>query len=386
MSLNDISLTAGMRNNLVSLQSTVTLLDRTQQRLSTGKKVNSALDNPINFFAAAGHMSRAADIAGFKDNMSEGVQTIQTANQGITSLQGLIEAARSLGQSALSANPNQVGFTVGATTSGQVVTIGTTLYTAVNTGAGANQFNVQDSSGTDLSAQEIAANLSAKINSTVDAGTAGDIKAINNGSRITLQAVAVDKAITGVAVVTGPGTYTVDTTLTSARNDLAVQYEGLLTQIDTLASTAGYKGTNLLAKDTLSVSFEGGSLTVKGFSATSSDLTINTTGLATSTYGSDNKWAIAKDINKDIINIDKGLAKLNQEASKLSSSLSVINIQQDFSTAKINLLTQGASTLTAADTNEEGANMLMLQTRQSLGTTALSLSSQAAQSVLRLFA
>jgi len=386
MSINDISLTAGMRNNLVSLQSTVTLLDRTQQRLSTGKKINSALDNPINFFAAQGHMSRAATIAGYKDNMSEAVQTIQTANQGITSLQGLIEAARSLGQSALAANPNQVGFTVGATTSGQVVTIGTTVYTAVNTGAGANQFNVQDSSGEALSASEIAANLSAKINSTVDTGTADDIKAINSGSRVTLQAVAVDKAITGVGVVSGPNTYTVDTTLTSARNDLAIQYEGLLTQIDTLASTAGYKGNNLLAKDTLSVSFEGGSLAVKGFSATSSDLTVNTTGLATSTFGSTNKWAIATDINTDLLNIDKGLAKLASEASKLSSALSVINIQQDFSTQKINLLTQGANSLVAADTNEEGANMLMLQTRQSLGTTALSLSSQAAQSVLRLFA
>ena len=199
-----------------------------------------------------------------------------------------------------------------------------------------------------------------------------------------------DKAITGTAVVdksgVTTGTVTVDDTVTSARNDLAVQYEGLLTQIDTLASTAGYKGTNLLGKDTLSVNFEGGALTVKGFSATSSDLGVNTSGVATSSFGSDNKWAIAKDINADLVNIDKGLAKLSSEASKLSSSLSVINIQQDFSTQKINILTQGANQLTAADTNEEGANMLMLQTRQSLGTTALSLSSQAAQSVLRLFA
>jgi flagellin-like hook-associated protein FlgL len=112
---------------------------------------------------------------------------------------------------------------------------------------------------------------------------------------------------------------------------------------------------------------------------------VNTTGLAKTTI-TNNKWAITSDINSDLVNIDKGLTKLNSEASGLSSSLSVINIQQDFSTQKINLLTQGADSLTAADTNEEGANMLMLQTRQSLGTTALSLSSQAAQSVLRLFA
>ena len=198
MSLNDISLTAGMRNNLVSLQSTVTLLDRTQQRLSTGKKVNSALDNPINFFAAQGHMSRAADIAGYKDNMSEAVQTIQTANQGITSLQGLIEAARSLGQSALAANPNQIGFTLSGVATGDVITVGGQAFTAVNTGAtGLTQFNTTDDEGNALSDEEIAANLSAKINANTETGANGDIKAVNNGSRITLHAAASDQAITG---------------------------------------------------------------------------------------------------------------------------------------------------------------------------------------------
>jgi len=70
MALNDISLTSGMRSNLVQLQSTVTLLDRTQERLATGKKVNNPLDNPINFFAAQGHLTRAADITQYKDGMS----------------------------------------------------------------------------------------------------------------------------------------------------------------------------------------------------------------------------------------------------------------------------------------------------------------------------
>jgi flagellin-like hook-associated protein FlgL len=115
---------------------------------------------------------------------------------------------------------------------------------------------------------------------------------------------------------------------------------------------------------------------------------INTKGYAdyTSSLGTENtKWALATNIKVDVNNLDKGIAKLKEESSKLSSALSVINIQMDFSTAKINLLTKGADSLTAADANEEGANMLMLQTRQSLSTTALSLSAQAAQSVLKLF-
>jgi flagellin len=384
MAINDISLTSGMRTNLTQLQQTVTLLNRTQERLSSGKKVNTPLDNPINYFSAQDHLSRAADIAQFKDNMAEAVQTIQTANAGIKSIQSLIEAARALGQSAISANPNQVGFTVNATVSGSTVVIGGTTYTAVNTGATGAQFNVQDADGNKLSTDQIASNLVVKINSTVENGIAGDIKAVNSGSRVTIQSAAVDKAITGVAVVTG-STLTIDTELTSERKAFALQYEGLLTQIDTLAGTAGYKGTNLLTKDTLSVNFEGGSLSVQGFNAYSSDLGINTTGLANESTYTGNKWAVIADIKSDLVNIDKGLAKLKQQASNLSSSLSVINIQQDFSTQKINLLTTGADNLTAADTNEEGANMLMLQTRQSLSTTALSLSSQAAQAVLKLF-
>jgi len=154
-----------------------------------------------------------------------------------------------------------------------------------------------------------------------------------------------------------------------------------------LAGTGGYKGNNLLTNDTLTVGFEGGSISVKGFNAYASDMKINTTGAAKkSVTGTVNvKWAVASDIKFDLNNLDKGVAKLKSESSNLSSALSVINIQQDFSTSKINLLTTGANDLTAADSNEEGANMLMLQTRQSLSTTALSLSSQAAQSVLKLF-
>ena len=78
-------------------------------------------------------------------------------------------------------------------------------------------------------------------------------------------------------------------------------------------------------------------------------------------------------------------ATLRTESKNLSSNLAIVNTRLEFTIQMINTLTGGADKLTLADMNEEGANMLMLQTRQSLGTTALSLSSQAAQSVLRLF-
>jgi flagellin len=388
MAISDISLTSGMRNNLVSLQNTVNLLDRTQSRLASGKKVNSALDNPINYFAAQSHLSRANDISSYKDAMAEGIQTIQAANNGITSIKALIETARGLGQAALNSSANSVGFTLTAMASGNVVTVGGTAFSAVNTGAStATQFNVQDADGNALTVDEIVSNLAAKINQNKETGTFGDIKAVVSGNRITLTSIATDKAITGTSVVSSSGSITIDSKVTSERGTYALQYESIMTQIDSLAGTGGYKGNNLLTNDTLSVGFEGGSISVKGFNAYVSDMGVNTTGAAKATVaGTENvKWAIASDIKFDVNNLDKGIAKLKEQSSNLSSALSVINIQQDFSTAKINMLTKGADNLTAADANEEGANMLMLQTRQSLSTTALSLSAQAAQSVLKLF-
>jgi flagellin-like hook-associated protein FlgL len=90
-------------------------------------------------------------------------------------------------------------------------------------------------------------------------------------------------------------------------------------------------------------------------------------------------------INAAITNLDLAKEGLRTESSKLSNNLSIITARQEFTQGMINVLKDGAAGLTNADMNEEGANMLMLQTRQALGTTSLSLASQAAQSVLRLF-
>ncbi len=270
MAINDISLTLGMRSNLVSLQQTVDLLNRTQERLSTGKKVNSALDDPTNYFVARDHMNRASDLAARKDGMSEAIQTVKAANAGIEGITKLIEAAKGLTQSARSAD-------------------------------------------------------------------------------------------------------------TAGRQTLAAQFDALLSQIDELASDSGYKGINLLDDGDLTVDFNedgSSSLTVSGFDASSSGL-----GIA----AAENDWASDTDIDEAVIDLDTALGTLRSQASTLASNLSVITIRQEFTTGMINTLQTGADKLTLADMNEEGANMLMLQTRQALGTTALSLASQAAQSVLRLF-
>ncbi len=279
----DISLTAGMRQNLYSLQQTATLMDRTSSRLSSGYKVQTALDDPINYFAAEGHRQRATDLASRKDEMNEAVQLVKAGDNGITALTDLVASAKSLAQSALSAD------------------------------------------------------------------TSEEIKSLES------------------------------------------QYNALRTQIDQLASDSGYKGVNLLdgTDDTLKVSFDekgDSAVTLTGFNGSATGLGI--TSVAANSWV-DGTTATAKAdrtaVEADIAKLDSARTTLRSEAKTLAANLSTITIRQDFTSNMIRTLEDGADNLTLADMNEEGANMLMLQTRQSLGTTSLSMASQSAQSVLRLF-
>ena len=267
-----VQLTEGMRANLFSLQQTSKLMELTQKRLSTGKKVNTALDDPVNFFKAKDHMDRANDLAAKKDGMSEAIKTIEAANTGIEGIYDMLAQMKSLASAAK---------------------------TSDNTA------------------------------------------------------------------------------------DLATQFDTIRSQIAYMASDSKYGGNNLMDGDTVSVEFDEDG-TYK--------LTVGTSNLASTTAGSVATQSIAvadfqnsTSIESSISEIDSAVSNLRTEAQKLASNLSTISIREDFTESMINTLNTGSDKLTLADMNEEGANMLMLQTRQALGTTSLSLSSQAAQSVLRLF-
>src|SRR6266704_3918390 len=101
MKMSGIVLSASVRQNLLSLQSTAELLSTTQGRLATGNKVNSALDNPTNFFTAQGLNNRASDINNLLDSIGNGVQVLQAANTGLTSLQKLVDTAKSIANQVL---------------------------------------------------------------------------------------------------------------------------------------------------------------------------------------------------------------------------------------------------------------------------------------------
>src|SRR4029079_12734795 len=102
--MSGIVLSASVRQNLLSLQSTASLLATTQNDLATGKKVNSALDNPTNFFTAQGLDNRASDISNLLDGIGNGVQVLQSANTGLTSIQKLVDSAKSVANQALQAS------------------------------------------------------------------------------------------------------------------------------------------------------------------------------------------------------------------------------------------------------------------------------------------
>ncbi|MGY3441848.1 flagellin [Bradyrhizobium sp. USDA 4473] len=123
ISMSGIVLSASVRQNLLSLQSTADLLATTQNRLSTGKKVNTALDNPTNFFTAQSLDNRASDINNLLDGIGNGVQVLQAANTGITSLQKLVDSAKSVANQALQA---AVGYSAKSQVTTAVITGATT--------------------------------------------------------------------------------------------------------------------------------------------------------------------------------------------------------------------------------------------------------------------
>lgn len=157
--MSGIVLSSSVRQNLLSLQSTADLLSTTQNRLATGNKVNSALDNPTNFFTAQGLSNRASDINNLLDSIGNGVQALQAANQGITSIQKLVDTAKSIANQALQASSgystksqasatiagatasNLLGGTPTTTPATNAVTTGT-VTAAVDASGGAKSFSV----------------------------------------------------------------------------------------------------------------------------------------------------------------------------------------------------------------------------------------------------
>ena len=108
--MSTITLTASMRSNLASLKSIQAQMDTTQERLSTGKKVNSAIDNASSYYQARSLTNRAGDLDALLDSMGQGIQTIEAANQGIEAVTSFVEQMKSVAESAYALDPDADGY------------------------------------------------------------------------------------------------------------------------------------------------------------------------------------------------------------------------------------------------------------------------------------
>lgn len=570
MSTNKIALTASMRSNLLSLKNTQKLFDSTQDKLSTGYKVNSAMDNPSSYFTAQSLNARADDLSTLLDSIGQAISTLQTADKGITSLQDFVSQAKSIANSARDtanvsakvtstvkfdknalksqkvigdAVPNAVandkmvirygdstkltgttnvkedtllsgigmnkidageasirvdgkeyqivtkdktenkmtyeiakdsvfefvsangttsymvkdsaGKQITITSDGSAFTAGDKLTNAavgtvevtedgktkmtvtfakdttgkaltefkeskltieVNADATVKEFaetvetmigtkvfdaSIEDSNmvfktldttslevtgkiatafGLDagkeitLAADDTAESLRLKINALE--GIAAEFD--ENGKLVVKSAEGDDMVISG-ALAEKLGISGAVTNGSNERAAYAKQFDSVLKQIDELVQDTSYKGINLLKGDNLTVVFNESrtsTLELKG-------VTFDSTGLGFT--ASKNEWISTTDIDESLDQITKATSMLRAQASEFGQNLSTVQIREDFTENMINNLTTGADKLTLADANEEAANLLALQTRQSLATNSLSLASQSAQSVLKLF-
>ena len=487
----DINLSHAVRSNLLSLQSTAANMAKTQERLATGLKVNSALDNPTNFFTASALNSRAGDMANLLDSMSNGIKTIEAADNGIRSIVKTVETMQSTLRQARqdkSFKSESYAISLGATPAGTEElsflngSVGTTavdvalttntaaVATTSSTGTGltgastldaaglgladTNTFTIDDGTNTytytvaDASTetlQDLVDDINADTNLAVTAsisadgafvltadnnlaeidvgGTAiagiadqavptavntaktvdalvaeinnhadleGKVRASNDNGRLRLENLSTTALdITGISSVGaldgGAGTDQIGRN--DVRRNLVTQFNELRDQLDKFADDASFNGINLLRGDKLKLTFnETGSSTIEiqAKDETGVPTSINNTALSIDV-------AVEADFDSDdtldarLNTLKDSLDFLRSQSSSFGSNLSIVQNRTDFTKNMINTLETGAANLTLADTNEEAANLLALQTRQQLSSTALSMASQADQAVLRLF-
>jgi flagellin len=387
--MSGIVLTASVRQNLLSLQSTADLLATTQNRLATGKKVNTALDNPTNFFTAQGLDNRAGDINNLLDSIGNGVQVLQAANTGITSLQKLVDTAKSIANQVLQA---PTGYSAKSTvTSAAALPVGSTAANLIDGVAlKANQTIIFAANG-NLPALTVTLGASESLDQLNTALAPANITASLDSANKLVFTTANDFASSTIGAVTvgsTPGSATfgaavapvADASSQAIRANLVSQYNNIITQITTTAQDSSFNGINLLNGDDLKLTFnETGksTLNIKGVTYNAAGL-----GLALLTSGTD--FLDNNSANATLAKISAASTTLRTEASSLGSNLSVVQIRQDFNKNLINVLQTGSANLTLADTNEEAANSQALSTRQSIAVSALALANQSQQSVLKL--
>ncbi|MEQ9825928.1 MAG: flagellin [Puniceicoccaceae bacterium] len=309
----DITLSAGIRTNLNSLRGTNDLLSRTQSRLATGKKVNTAIDNPNSFFKAANLTDRAGKLDARLDSMGQAVSAIKSADQAITSMKAITEQMKAIAEDAKGETDSNVRANLGAQFNELIAQVNTLAKDAVYSGTNFLQGTDMDANSTVKGNQT----LNVQFNEKLDESTL-QLQGFSIGNEVVSTALSITGGESGLTNVTIQG------------------------HVD---GTAGTGSAN-------AVDFAGDEY--------------------------------ADSMNVIIANVESFETQLDAASKALANNLNIITTRQDFTAKQVNILQEGADKLTLADLNEEGANLLSLNTAQQLGISSLSLASQANQAVLRL--
>jgi len=266
---NEIVLSASVRQNLLSLQSTADLLATTQNRLSTGNKVNTALDNPTNYFTAQALNNRSADISALLDGVNNGVQVLQAANTGITSLQKLVDSAKSVANQVLqsSVGYSQKSTVITAANAGATSDniLGAATYSDVTATAGAAQVTNQTAAYTSANALGTAIGVTATGaptdnsetgsvtfskptppatatgSSTLDPASGVDLSALD-GKKLVVNGVNItfSSSATATSGTTGTGfTIGIGSGTTSTLSDITASIDAITGNSGTASSVVG---------------------------------------------------------------------------------------------------------------------------------------------------
>jgi flagellin len=391
-----VSLSQGVLANLLALQKTTDQINTVQNQLATGKKVNSALDNPSSFFLANSFQTSINALNTVLDKISTGQRTLDAANTGITKLTSLLQTAQGSLNQALASAPTTAVLT-GTTTTISGSAISSSLAFTSFGFAGTDVITVTDGStavtiGATNTVATLVSSLAASANGKVRLEISGDGRILLEGAAasagVTISSnTSSTTALNNLDFNNNTNNGALNNTVTatgvtnSTRVSLAAQFNTLRSQIDQLAVDSGFTGVSLL---------NSGSLTVVTNEAGTSKIQLSgnndtSAGLGLTSTFSANTFQDNYDVNAALTAISGALTSLNNQASTYATQLSIVQARQGFTSEQINTLTTGINDLTQADSNQVGAQLLALQTRQSLSSTALSLATQSDQNVLRLF-
>lgn len=344
--MSQISLTASMRSNLLSLQNTSSLMDQTQERLSTGNKVNSAIDNPSSYYTAQSLNNRASDLNSLLDSMGQAISTIKAADEGIEAITSFVEQAKAVASSALDSKD-------AATKKSYMDQFNDILdqIDALAKDSGYKGVNLINGDSLDVTFNED------RTSKMTIAGQDATTTGLGLSKQTNWMGTKVDTT-TNVVVTDGKpaSKITANTDTILKVGDDYYKYNGA--EVETTGTVDMSKATKLTAVDD---------------------------GAGNKTYYNTETNDAATAINAAIDTITNATSKLRTMSSALGNNYSIVETRQDFTENLVNVLEEGADKLTLADMNEESANMLALQTRQQLAINSLSLASQASQSVLSLF-